>query len=67
MKLTLLVLKGIRLIYVQPPVISLSPNQNGTMPKDGKMRQGNVLGKIQPFELYYGVAFVFRCATRLCE
>ncbi len=32
------------------------------MAKDGKMRQENVLGKIQPLTLhplYYGVAFVF--------
>ncbi len=43
------------------------PNQNGTMAKDGWMRQENVLGKIQLFEWCYALAFVFRRAAWLCE
>ncbi len=47
--------------------VSIPPNQNGTMAKDGEMRRENVLRKIQPSERYYVVAFVFRHATRLNE
>ncbi len=37
------------------------------MVKDGYMRPLNVLGKLQPFELYYEMTFLFRHATCLCE
>ncbi len=35
------------------------------MAKEGLMRRGNVLGKIQPSERYYEVAFVFGCVNRI--
>ncbi len=38
----------------------IPPNQIGTTAKDRSMRRENALGKIQPSERYYELAFVFR-------
>ncbi len=50
-----------------PSHVSIPPNKNGTLANDGSMRQEHVLGKIQPSKRRYELAFVFSCATRLCE
>ncbi len=52
-------LQGISFV-LQPTHVSIPPNQNGTIPKAGFVRRGNVIGKVQPFERCYKMAFVLR-------
>ncbi len=47
-------------------VLGTAPS-HASMTKDGKMRQENVLGKIQLFEWCYEMALVLRRAAWLCE
>ncbi len=42
------------------------PNQNGTMAKGGLVRPEDILGKLQPSEPCYEMAFVFSCLARGC-
>ncbi len=54
-------------VYSTISLVSILQIKIFTMAKDDLMRWENVLGKIQPFERYYEVAFVFRRAAQLCE
>ncbi len=57
------------------PVCSRNSHQPCLDPPKSELHDGqrqikeaaNILGKVQPYERNYEVAFVFRRATRLCE
>ncbi len=53
---------GIGFFYEKPPAMPRPPPLKTRM---ARWRE-NVLGKIQPSERCYEVAFVFKCAARLC-